>query len=146
MALEPELRPIGVHLITSFVWSQVRRQRRPRLLVVDEEQPVADVSRLGDHRREVGRLARLDVPEHQTPRLDPLGPGRCEMADNPRRTSVETGQALGRPVRLAREMTFQRGPEEIVGVRSHVPGARPVGDVHQGHRLAQFPYALRKLL
>lgn len=35
-ALEPELRPVGVHLITSFVWSQVRRQRRPRLLVVDE--------------------------------------------------------------------------------------------------------------
>jgi hypothetical protein len=35
-ALEPELRPVGVHLITGFVWNQVRRARRPRLLVVDE--------------------------------------------------------------------------------------------------------------
>jgi type IV secretory pathway VirB4 component len=35
-SLEPELRPIGIHLITSFVWNQVRRQRRPRLLIIDE--------------------------------------------------------------------------------------------------------------
>jgi conjugal transfer ATP-binding protein TraC len=35
-ALEPELRPLGIHLITSFVWNQVRRARRPRLLVIDE--------------------------------------------------------------------------------------------------------------
>ncbi|MCL5107366.1 MAG: ATP-binding protein [Chloroflexi bacterium] len=35
-SLEAELRPIGVHLIASFVWNQVRRSHRPRLLVVDE--------------------------------------------------------------------------------------------------------------
>jgi len=35
-ALEPELRPIGIQLVTNFVWQQVRRRRRPRLLVVDE--------------------------------------------------------------------------------------------------------------
>ncbi|HVA87052.1 MAG TPA: DUF87 domain-containing protein [Candidatus Saccharimonadales bacterium] len=35
-SLEPELRPIGIHLIASFVWNQVRRQRRPRLLIIDE--------------------------------------------------------------------------------------------------------------
>lgn len=35
-SLEPELRPLGVHLITNFVWNRVRRSRRPRLLVVDE--------------------------------------------------------------------------------------------------------------
>jgi conjugal transfer ATP-binding protein TraC len=35
-ALEAELRPLGIHLIASFVWNQVRRQRRARLLVVDE--------------------------------------------------------------------------------------------------------------
>src|SRR5205807_8372923 len=35
-ALEAELRPIGIHLITTFVWNQVRRARRPRLLVIDE--------------------------------------------------------------------------------------------------------------
>ena len=35
-ALEPELRPLGIHLITDFVWNQVRRSRRPRLLIIDE--------------------------------------------------------------------------------------------------------------
>ena len=35
-ALEPELRPLGIHLITSFVWNQVRRSHRPRLLIIDE--------------------------------------------------------------------------------------------------------------
>jgi len=29
-ALEPELRPLGIHLIASFVWNQVRRSRRPQ--------------------------------------------------------------------------------------------------------------------
>jgi type IV secretory pathway VirB4 component len=35
-ALEPELRPIGIHLIANFIWNQVRRSRRPRLLIIDE--------------------------------------------------------------------------------------------------------------
>jgi len=35
-ALETELRPLGVHLIATFVWNQVRRSRRPRLLIIDE--------------------------------------------------------------------------------------------------------------
>lgn len=35
-ALEAELRPLAIHLITGFVWRQARRERRPRLLVVDE--------------------------------------------------------------------------------------------------------------
>ncbi len=35
-ALEPELRPLGIHLITTFVWRHIRRSRRPRLLVIDE--------------------------------------------------------------------------------------------------------------
>jgi conjugal transfer ATP-binding protein TraC len=35
-ALEPELRPIAIHLIASFVWNRVRRSRQPRLLVIDE--------------------------------------------------------------------------------------------------------------
>jgi type IV secretory pathway VirB4 component len=34
--LESELRPLGIHLITSFVWNQVRCSRRPRLLIIDE--------------------------------------------------------------------------------------------------------------
>jgi len=35
-SLEPELRPLGIHLIASFVWNQVRRSRRPRMLIIDE--------------------------------------------------------------------------------------------------------------
>lgn len=35
-SLEPELRPIGIQLIANFVWNQVRRARRPRLLIIDE--------------------------------------------------------------------------------------------------------------
>jgi type IV secretory pathway VirB4 component len=35
-SLEPELRPLGIHLITSFIWTQVRRAHRPRLLIIDE--------------------------------------------------------------------------------------------------------------
>jgi conjugal transfer ATP-binding protein TraC len=34
--LEEELRPLAIHLIANFVWKQVRRERRPRLLVIDE--------------------------------------------------------------------------------------------------------------
>jgi conjugal transfer ATP-binding protein TraC len=34
--LEEELRPLAIHLIASFVWNRVRRDRRPRLLVIDE--------------------------------------------------------------------------------------------------------------
>ena len=35
-ALEPELRPVAIHLIAGFVWNRVRRSRRPRLLIIDE--------------------------------------------------------------------------------------------------------------
>ena len=34
--LEEELRPLATHLIAGFVWHRVRRERRPRLLVIDE--------------------------------------------------------------------------------------------------------------
>jgi conjugal transfer ATP-binding protein TraC len=35
-SLEEELRPLAMHLIANFVWNRVRRERRPRLLVIDE--------------------------------------------------------------------------------------------------------------
>jgi type IV secretory pathway VirB4 component len=35
-SLEEELRPIAMHLIANFVWKLVRRERQPRLLVIDE--------------------------------------------------------------------------------------------------------------
>jgi conjugal transfer ATP-binding protein TraC len=34
--LAEELRPLAIHLIAGWVWTRVRRQRRPRLLFVDE--------------------------------------------------------------------------------------------------------------
>ena len=34
--LEEELRPLAMHLIAGWVWTRVRRDRRPRLLVIDE--------------------------------------------------------------------------------------------------------------
>jgi type IV secretory pathway VirB4 component len=34
--LEDELRPLAIHLIAGFIWNRVRRERRPRLLVIDE--------------------------------------------------------------------------------------------------------------
>jgi len=34
--LEDELRPLAIHLIAGFVWTRVRRDRRPRLLFIDE--------------------------------------------------------------------------------------------------------------
>jgi conjugal transfer ATP-binding protein TraC len=34
--LEDELRPLAIHLIAGWVWARVRRDRRPRLLVIDE--------------------------------------------------------------------------------------------------------------
>jgi type IV secretory pathway VirB4 component len=35
-ALAPALRPLAIHLISGFVWNQVRRKRTPRLLIIDE--------------------------------------------------------------------------------------------------------------
>lgn len=34
--LADELRPLAIHLIAGFVWSRVRKHRRPRLLMIDE--------------------------------------------------------------------------------------------------------------
>ncbi|MPZ49764.1 MAG: conjugal transfer protein TraC [Dehalococcoidia bacterium] len=34
--LEPDLRPLGVYLIADYIWRQVRRTRRPRMLLIDE--------------------------------------------------------------------------------------------------------------
>lgn len=34
--LDPDLRPIGIYLIADYIWSQVRRNRRPRVLLIDE--------------------------------------------------------------------------------------------------------------
>jgi hypothetical protein len=33
--LAEELRPLAIHLIAGWVWTRVRRHRRPRVLVID---------------------------------------------------------------------------------------------------------------
>ena len=35
-SLEAELRAVAIHIVTTFIWGQVRRVRKPRLLIVDE--------------------------------------------------------------------------------------------------------------
>ena len=56
--LEPELRPLAIHTITSFVWGQVRRRRRPRLLVVDEAWSVLQYPEGGAFLAGLARRAR----------------------------------------------------------------------------------------
>ncbi|HEX2325798.1 MAG TPA: conjugal transfer protein TraC, partial [Chloroflexota bacterium] len=56
--LEPELRPLAIHLITTFVWGRVRRARRPRLLVVDEAWSVLQYPEGGAFLAGLARRAR----------------------------------------------------------------------------------------
>jgi hypothetical protein len=56
--LEPELRPLAIHLITTFVWGRVRRARRPRLLVVDEAWSVLQYREGGAFLAGLARRAR----------------------------------------------------------------------------------------
>src|SRR5437764_7643484 len=53
--LEEELRPVAMHLIANFVWNRVRRERRPRLLVIDEAWSLLRYPEGGDF---VSRMAR----------------------------------------------------------------------------------------
>jgi conjugal transfer ATP-binding protein TraC len=57
-ALEPELRPLGIHLITTFVWNQVRRSRRPRLLIIDEAWSLMQYAEGGAFLAAMARRAR----------------------------------------------------------------------------------------
>ncbi|MBI4496698.1 MAG: ATP-binding protein, partial [Chloroflexi bacterium] len=57
-ALERELRPLGIHLITSFVWNQVRRSRRPRLLIIDEAWTLVQYPEGGEFLAGMARRAR----------------------------------------------------------------------------------------
>lgn len=57
-ALEPELRPIGIHLIAGFVWNQVRRNRKPRLLIIDEAWSLVQFPEGGAFLASMARRAR----------------------------------------------------------------------------------------
>ncbi len=56
--LEEELRPVAMHLIANFVWNRVRRERRPRLLVIDEAWSLLRYPEGGDFVSGMARRAR----------------------------------------------------------------------------------------
>jgi conjugal transfer ATP-binding protein TraC len=56
--LEEELRPVATHLIASFVWNRVRRERRPRLLVIDEAWSLLRYAEGGAFISDMARRAR----------------------------------------------------------------------------------------
>jgi type IV secretory pathway VirB4 component len=56
--LEEELRPVAIHLIANFVWNRVRRERRPRLLVIDEAWSLLRFAEGGDFVSGMARRAR----------------------------------------------------------------------------------------
>jgi type IV secretory pathway VirB4 component len=57
-ALEAELRPLATHVIANFVWTQVRRNRKPRLLVVDEAWNLVQFDQGGNFLAGLARRAR----------------------------------------------------------------------------------------
>lgn len=57
-ALEEELRAIAIHLITSLIWKQVRRERRPRMLVIDEAWSLVQYPEGGAFLSRMARRAR----------------------------------------------------------------------------------------
>lgn len=56
--LEDELRPVAMHLIANFVWNRVRRERRPRLLVIDEAWSLLRYAEGGEFVSGMARRAR----------------------------------------------------------------------------------------
>ena len=56
--LEEELRPVAMHVIANFVWNRVRRERRPRLLVIDEAWSLLRYAEGGEFVSGMARRAR----------------------------------------------------------------------------------------
>lgn len=56
--LEEELRPVAMHLIANFVWNRVRRERRARLLVIDEAWSLLRYPEGGEFVQDMARRAR----------------------------------------------------------------------------------------
>jgi type IV secretory pathway VirB4 component len=56
--LEEELRPVAMHLIANFVWNRVRRERRPRMLVIDEAWSLLRYAEGGEFVSGMARRAR----------------------------------------------------------------------------------------
>jgi type IV secretory pathway VirB4 component len=56
--LEPELRPMAMHLLANFIWNRVRRERRPRSLVIDEAWSLLRYEQGGAFISDLARRAR----------------------------------------------------------------------------------------
>lgn len=112
-SLEPELRPIGIHLIASFVWNQVRRVRRPRLLIIDEAWTLLQYPEGGAFLESMARRARkyyLGLVTITQDVADFLGsePGRKVLTNASLKLLMKQDSATIDPVVSA----FQLSPEE----------------------------------
>ncbi len=56
--MDAELRPLGLFLIADFVWTRIRRERRPRLLVIDEAWTLMQYQEGGRFLASLARRAR----------------------------------------------------------------------------------------
>lgn len=112
-SLEPELRPIGIHLIASFIWNQVRRVRRPRLLIIDEAWSLLQYPEGGAFLASMARRARkyyLGLVTITQDVADFLGSehGRTVLANAAVKLLMKQDSATIDPVVAA----FQLSPEE----------------------------------
>ncbi len=112
-ALEPELRPLGIHLIASFVWNGVRRQRRPRLLIIDEAWSLMQYAEGGAFLSSMARRARkyyLGLVTITQDVADFLGSehGRTVLTNAALKFLMKQDSATIEPV----VATFQLSPEE----------------------------------
>ena len=112
-ALEPELRPLGIHLIASFVWNTIRRARRPRLLVIDEAWSLMQYPEGGAFLASMARRARkyyLGLVTITQDVADFLGcePGRTVLANAAIKLLMRQDAATIEPVVAA----FGLSPEE----------------------------------
>ena len=112
-ALEPELRPLGIHLIAGFVWTQVRRRRRPRLLIIDEAWSLMQYAEGGAFLAGLARRARkyyLGLVTITQDVADFLGAeqGRTVLTNAAIKLLMKQDSATIEPVVAA----FQLSPEE----------------------------------
>jgi len=112
-SLEPELRPLGIHLITTFVWNQVRRVRKPRLLIIDEAWTLVQYPEGGAFLAGMARRARkyyLGLVTITQDVADFLGSehGRTVLANAAMKLLMKQDSTTIEPVSAA----FQLSPEE----------------------------------
>jgi type IV secretory pathway VirB4 component len=111
--LEEELRPVAMHVIASFVWHRVRRDRRPRLLVIDEAWSLLRFAEGGAFISDMARRARKyylglvtitqDVADFLT-----STPGRAVLVNAAMKLLLRQDQTTVDPITQA----FQLGADE----------------------------------